>query len=175
MGRKWKSFILPVEKALFRVKIAKNKIRLPILSSATLKINVKFQIREKVVQKCPNFLVCFMTIHEYLVPFSSRTLRFSRWSWVCRVCGVKNCCDSKFFRFLSNGIREKVVQKCPQLFSVFYDRTWVFGPIFKSYASFFGEEGVGGFKNCCNNTFRTISEHKNTYYCNGKMATLKNG
>ena len=116
-----------------------------------------------------------MTIHEYLVPFSSRTLRFPGWREVCGVCEVKNCCDSTFFRFLSTGIREKVVHKSPQFFGVFYARTWVLGPIFKSYASFFGEEGVGGVKNCCNNTFRTISEHKNTCSCNGKMVTLKNG
>ena len=49
------------------------------------------------------------------------------------------------------------------------------GPIFKSYASFFGEERVGGVKNCCNNTFLAISEYRNTCYCDGKMATLKNG
>ena len=30
-------------------------------------------------------------------------------------------------------------------------------------------------KNCGNNTFCPISEHKNTCYFNGKMATLKNG
>jgi len=48
------------------------------------------------------------------------------------------------------------------------------GPIFKLYASFFGEEGVGGIKNCYDNTFFTISEHSNTCYCDGKMTTLKN-
>jgi len=80
-----------------------------------------------------------------------------------------------FLRFLSTGVREKVIQKCSKFFSVFYDRTWLFDPIFRSYASFFGEEGVGGVKNCCNNTFLTISEHRNTFCCDGKMTTLKNG
>jgi len=113
-----------------------------------------------------------MVIYECLVPFLSHTFHFEAWRGVC---GVKNCCDTTFFRFLSTEIREKVVQKYLQFFRVFYDRTWVLGSIFKSYASFFGEEGIEGVKNCCNNTFCTISEHKNTCHCNGKMATLKNG
>jgi len=40
--------------------------------------------------------------------------------------------------------------------------------IFKLYVSFFGKEGVGGVKSCCNNTFFTISVHRNTCYCDGK-------
>jgi len=90
------------------------------------------------------FLACFMTIHECLVPFSSRTLHFEEWRGVC---GVKNCCDYTFFRFLSTRIHEKVVQKCPQFSSAFYDRTLVLGPIFKSYMLHFsGRRGLEGSK-----------------------------
>ena len=38
----------------------------------------------------------------------------------------------------------KVVQKCPNFFSVFYDHTWAPGPICKSYSSFFSWRGVKG-------------------------------
>ena len=33
------------------------------------------------------------------------------------------------------------------------DRIWVSGPIIESYATFFGEKGVGGVKNCCTRFF----------------------
>jgi len=86
-------------------------IRLPILISATLKINVKFQIREKVDQKCQNL-------------------------------------------------------------SVFYDHTWVPGPIFKSCTSFFGVEGgLRGQKLLWSHVF-SISEHRNTWKRCPKMPTV---
>ena len=100
---------------------------------------------DKKGSKMPKFfLVRFMTIYEYLPPFSSCTLHFEGWRRVCRICGVcrvKNYSNSLFFWFLSTGIFEKVLQKCPQFFSVFYDCTWMLGPIFKSCASFFREGG----------------------------------
>ena len=54
VGRIWKSFISSAkkgEKTLFSRKNNTKKIRLPTLISATLKIDLKFKYREKVLQK----------------------------------------------------------------------------------------------------------------------------
>ena len=42
-----------------KIKRHPSPYEFPILISCTLKINVKFQIREKVVQKCLNFFNVF--------------------------------------------------------------------------------------------------------------------
>jgi len=133
----------------------------------------KIQIREKVVQKCPNVFSVFYD-HTWM-PGSIYKL-YTSFLGAEGGLGVKNCCNNTLFAISEHRNTWRSGPKMHKFFSVFYDHTWVAGSIFKSYASFFRKEGVGVVKNCCNNTFFTISEHRNTCYYDGKVGkTEKRG
>jgi len=84
-----------------------------------------------------------------------------------------NFCHVENRRKISNTWKSG--SKSPILFSEFYAHTWVPGPIFKSYTSFWGVEGALRGLRCQKllwfHVF-PISEHRNTWKNGPKMPTV---